>query len=58
MRAHGDPCRGRSSVQIEINRALYMNEANCEPGPGFARLQTDLAGFARAEAEVIAANGP
>lgn len=58
VRAHGDPSRGRSSVQIEINRALYMNEANCEPGPGFARLQTDLAAFARAAAEVIAAKRP
>lgn len=50
VRAHGDPSRGRCSVQIEINRALYMEEATCEPGPGFGRLQDHLAGFARAAA--------
>lgn len=50
VRTHGDPTRGRCSVQIEINRALYMDEATCEPGPGFGRLQEHLTGFARAAA--------
>ena len=47
VRTFGDPSRGRSSVQIEINRALYMDEATTEPHAGFAPLQEDLTAFAR-----------
>jgi N-formylglutamate deformylase len=57
VRAHGDPARGRCSVQIEINRALYMDEATCERGPGFGRLQDHLAGFALAAAERLGSAG-
>lgn len=46
VRTFGDPARGRSSVQIEINRALYMDEATTEPHAGFAPLQEDLTAFA------------
>jgi N-formylglutamate deformylase len=42
-------------VQIEINRALYMDESTCEPGPGFARLRDHLTGFARAAAARLGA---
>lgn len=55
VRAHGDPARGRCSVQIEINRALYMDESTCEPGPGFARLRDHLTGFAHAAAARLGA---
>ncbi len=55
VRAHGDPARGRCSVQIEINSALYMDESTCEPGPGFARLRDHLTGFARAAAARLGA---
>ncbi len=34
---------GRHSVQIEINRALYMDEENLQPHDGFIGLRTDLA---------------
>jgi len=55
VRAHGDPARGRSSVQIEINRAVYLDESTCELGLGFARLRDDLSGFAQAAAGAMAA---
>ena len=51
VRTFGDPARGRSSVQIEINRALYMDEATTEPHAGFAPLQEDLTAFASALAQ-------
>lgn len=41
--AYADPARGRHSIQIEINRALYMDEARFARGPGFARVRADLA---------------
>jgi len=50
VRSHGDPAHGRTSVQLEINRALYLDEATCERGPGFAALAEQLTGFARAVA--------
>lgn len=43
--AHGDPARHRHSIQIEINRALYMSEATCTKHDGFASLSRDLDGF-------------
>jgi N-formylglutamate amidohydrolase len=42
VRRHGDPQRRRHSLQIEINRRLYMDEATRERSAGFARLQADL----------------
>jgi N-formylglutamate amidohydrolase len=45
---YGRPARGLHSLQIEINRALYMDEEELEPNPGFARLSRDLTGLARA----------
>ena len=35
----GNPARKRHSLQIEIRRPLYMNEATREPNDGFAALQ-------------------
>jgi N-formylglutamate amidohydrolase len=40
--SHGKPRQNRHAIQIEICRALYMNEATLEPGPGFAALQASL----------------
>ena len=48
VRRHGDPARGRHSLQIEINRALYMDEARFEPSAGFDALQRNLTGLAQA----------
>ncbi len=42
VRRHGRPAEGRHSLQIEINRAVYMNEARLERHDGFERLARDL----------------
>lgn len=39
IRANGDPARGRHSMQIEVNRKLYMDEATREPNAGYAALK-------------------
>jgi N-formylglutamate deformylase len=42
VRAYSAPKAGRHSLQIEINKNLYLG-AGLEKGPGFARLQKNLA---------------
>ncbi len=42
VRRHGDPDNGRHSIQLEVNRALYMDEKALVLKPGFAKLQSDL----------------
>lgn len=44
----GRPAHGRHSVQIEVNRALYVDEATYARHEGFDRLRDLLAGFAAA----------
>lgn len=39
---YGRPDEGVEVLQIEINRALYLDEAAVAPGPGFAALKRDL----------------
>ena len=39
----GQPARRRHSLQIEIRRPIYMDEATRERNAGFARVQQDLA---------------
>ncbi len=39
---YGRPTEGFHSLQIEINRALYMNETNFAKGSGFESLRADL----------------
>lgn len=39
---YGRPYRGVHAVQMEINRALYLNEARFTPTPGFHRMKVDL----------------
>ncbi len=39
---YGRPARGRHALQIEINRALYLDEASVKPHIGFERLKADL----------------
>ncbi len=50
VRTHGDPVRRCYSIQIEINRSLYMDEATCERGPAFAQVSEELTDLARAVA--------
>ena len=47
IRANGDPARARHSMQIEVNRRLYMNELTREPHDGFAQLQSTFTELAR-----------
>jgi N-formylglutamate deformylase len=42
VRAFSDPKAGRHSLQIEVNRRLYMNERSRERSPAFAKLKADL----------------
>jgi len=44
---YGDPRRGRHALQIEINRALYMDERNYERKPRFAQFALELAELVR-----------
>ncbi len=41
----GAPTSGRHSVQIEINRSLYMHESAFERSPGFEPLERALTAF-------------
>ncbi len=56
LREHGRPGQGCESLQIELNRKLYLNEATREPGERFERMRQDInfvlqqvASFVRAE---------
>jgi N-formylglutamate deformylase len=42
VRRFGAPRQGRHSLQIEINRRLYMNEDTLERNQGFARLKQNI----------------
>mgnify|MGYP001549746618 CR=1 FL=1 len=39
----GRTAEGRHSLQIEINRALYMDQRTLEKNAGFDQMQADLA---------------
>lgn len=39
---YGRPARRTHALQIEINRALYLDEARLEPTEGFPKLKADL----------------
>ena len=42
VRAYSQPAAGRHSLQIELNKRLYMDTATLQPSAGYARLQSDL----------------
>jgi len=42
VRRHGRPREARHSLQIELNRGLYLDEKRQEPHAGFDRLRCDL----------------
>ena len=42
VRAYSDPEAGRHSLQIEINKRLYMDEKTLQKNSGFSKLQRDL----------------
>jgi N-formylglutamate deformylase len=43
VRAYSDPARGRMSLQLEINKRLYMDEATREKSAGFESVQKHVA---------------
>jgi N-formylglutamate amidohydrolase len=45
---YGRPHKGQHVLQIEINRALYMDETSFEKSAGFDRLEHDLEAMVRA----------
>jgi N-formylglutamate deformylase len=42
VRRYSDPLKGRHSLQIEINRRLYMDESSITRHQGFATLKADI----------------
>jgi N-formylglutamate deformylase len=42
VRAYSNPRGKRHSLQIELNKRLYLNEATLEKTPGFRKLQSNL----------------
>lgn len=47
VRAYSDPKRGRHSLQIEINKRLYMDETKLQKNEGFVVLQKNLSSLLR-----------
>lgn len=45
VRRYGLPGLNRHSIQIEINRALYMDERTFEPHEGMRKLESDVRAF-------------
>ena len=53
VRAYSDPSARRHSLQIELNKRLYMDEATLEKSAGFDRLRRDLESFLKALAATL-----
>lgn len=51
VRRHGRPAARRHSLQIEVNRRLYLDEETREPNGDFARTRRDLAALVARLAE-------
>lgn len=45
---YGRPHKGQHALQLELNRALYMDETSFEKSDGFERLRSDLEAMVRA----------
>lgn len=50
---YGRPAQGVHALQVEINRGLYMDEAEIAPSPGFAATAAAVATFCRRLAAAI-----
>ncbi|MFO1187246.1 MAG: N-formylglutamate amidohydrolase [Alphaproteobacteria bacterium] len=51
---YGRPAQGLHAIQIELNRALYMDEREIEPGPGFGDVVRAIQAFLGNLAESMA----
>ena len=49
---YGNPASGLHAIQLELNRAIYMDERRRERGPRFAQVVADFASLADALAAV------
>jgi len=54
VRRHSQPAAQRHSIQLEVNRKLYMDEQTLVLGPGFDKLKADL----RSLVELLLATDP
>lgn len=48
VRAYSDPAQGRMSLQVEVNKRLYMDEATREKSAGFDAVQKHLSALVEA----------
>ena len=56
---YGNPASGLHTIQLELNRAIYMDERRRERGPRFSQVAIDFAALAEAIAAVPLGNlGP
>jgi len=55
VRRQGRPAQNRHSLQIEVDRSLYMDQKTLERLPGFDRLSADLGRLVEAIARYIRA---
>jgi len=55
VRRQGRPAAGRHSLQIEVDRSLYMDQKTLEKLPGFDRLKSDLTGLVAALGDFVRA---
>ena len=55
VETYGQPARGQHAVQVEIDRALYMDEKRIEPNANFEALKTILRDVA---AEIVEIGEP
>jgi N-formylglutamate deformylase len=49
---YGNPASGLHTVQLELNRAIYMDERRRERSPRFAQVAADFTALADALAQV------
>lgn len=57
VRAFSDPATGRHSLQVEVNRRLYMDERTGGKTPGYARLARDIERMVKSVCEYAAERG-
>ncbi len=55
VKRQGRPAAKRHSLQIEVDRALYMDQKTLAKSPGFARLQADITQLIRELKEYVGA---
>ena len=57
VQRYSRPSRGRHSVQIEVNKALYMDEESCEKSANFEQVRSDIEQFVAGVARYVGAQG-